>query len=109
MPRCRIDAWVDDGDLLDERAATDLEKLAPFGAGHPEPVFALRAAAARARTVGAAGVHLKLSLGRRGSTPSASAWATAPGCAPRGRSTPPSRSVSTSGTGRGGCSSGCAT
>jgi single-stranded-DNA-specific exonuclease len=64
-PRCRIDAWVDDGDLTDG-AAADLEKLAPFGAGHPEPVFALRAAAARGRTVGSAKVHLKLSLGPRG-------------------------------------------
>jgi single-stranded-DNA-specific exonuclease len=64
-PRCRIDGWVEDADLTD-RAAADLEKLAPFGAGHPEPVFALRAAAARGRTVGAAGVHLKLALGARG-------------------------------------------
>ena len=65
QPRCRIDGWVEDGDLTD-RAATDLEKLAPFGAGHPEPVFALRRAAARGRTVGAAGAHLKLALGARG-------------------------------------------
>jgi single-stranded-DNA-specific exonuclease len=64
-PRCRIDGWVDDADLTD-RAAADLERLAPFGAGHPEPVFALRGAAARGRTVGAAGVHLKLALGARG-------------------------------------------
>jgi single-stranded-DNA-specific exonuclease len=65
QPRCRIDAWVDDGDLTD-RAAADLEKLAPFGAGHPEPVFALRGAAARGRTVGSAGAHLKLAIGARG-------------------------------------------
>jgi len=64
-PRCRIDAWVEDRDLTDG-AATDLEKLAPFGSGHPEPVFALRGAAARGRTVGSAGAHLKLALGPRG-------------------------------------------
>ena len=64
-PRCRIDGWVEDGDLT-ERAAADLERLAPFGAGHPEPVFALRGAAARGRAVGSAGLHLKLSLGARG-------------------------------------------
>jgi single-stranded-DNA-specific exonuclease len=65
QPRCRIDGWVDDAELTD-RAAADLERLAPFGAGHPEPVFALHRAAARGRTVGAAGVHLKLALGARG-------------------------------------------
>jgi len=65
QPRCRIDAWVEDADLTD-RAAADLEKLAPFGAGHPEPVFALRSAAARGRTVGSEGLHLKLALGARG-------------------------------------------
>jgi len=63
VPRCRIDGWVREGDLT-ERAAEDLARLGPFGAGHPEPVFALRGAAARARTVGAAGAHLKLALGR---------------------------------------------
>ncbi len=65
QPRCRIDSWVDDADLTD-RAAADLERLAPFGAGHPEPVFALRRAAARGRTVGSGGAHLKLNLGARG-------------------------------------------
>jgi single-stranded-DNA-specific exonuclease len=62
VPRCRIDGWVDEGEITD-RAATELAKLGPFGAGHPEPVFALRGAAARARTVGAGGAHLKLALG----------------------------------------------
>jgi single-stranded-DNA-specific exonuclease len=65
VPRCRIDAWIDDRDV-NERAADDLSRLGPFGAGHPEPVFALRAAAAKARTVGAGGQHLKLVLGARG-------------------------------------------
>jgi single-stranded-DNA-specific exonuclease len=62
VPRCRIDGWVDEADLTD-RAAEDLARLGPFGAGHPEPVFALRGAASRARTVGAGGAHLKLALG----------------------------------------------
>jgi single-stranded-DNA-specific exonuclease len=63
VPRCRIEGWVEEGEV-DERAALDLAKLGPYGAGHPEPVFALRGAAARARTVGAGGAHLKLALGR---------------------------------------------
>ena len=63
VPRCRIDAWVAEGDLT-PRAAEDLERLGPFGAGHPEPVFALRALASKARTVGAGAAHLKLSFGR---------------------------------------------
>jgi single-stranded-DNA-specific exonuclease len=63
VPRCRIDGWIAEGDVTD-RAAEDLARLGPFGAGHPEPVFALRGAAARARTVGAEGKHLKLALGR---------------------------------------------
>jgi single-stranded-DNA-specific exonuclease len=63
VPRCRIEGWIEARDV-DERAALDLAKLGPFGAGHPEPVFALRGAAERARTVGAGGAHLKLALGR---------------------------------------------
>ncbi len=63
VPRCRIDGWVGEEDVTD-RAAEDLARLGPFGAGHPEPVFALRGQAARARTVGAEGAHLKLALGR---------------------------------------------
>jgi single-stranded-DNA-specific exonuclease len=63
VPRCRIDGWIGERDVTD-RAAEDLTRLGPFGAGHPEPVFALRGAAARARTVGAEGAHLKLALGK---------------------------------------------
>jgi single-stranded-DNA-specific exonuclease len=64
VPRTRIDGWVDAA-ALDDRAATDLEKLAPFGAGNPEPVFGVRARPSRARQVGAAGIHLKLVLADR--------------------------------------------
>jgi single-stranded-DNA-specific exonuclease len=63
VPRCRIEGWIEERDVSD-RAVADLAKLGPFGAGHPEPVFALRGAAARARTVGAGGAHLKVALGR---------------------------------------------
>jgi single-stranded-DNA-specific exonuclease len=63
VPRTRIEGWIDEAEVTDH-AAEDLAKLGPFGAGHPEPVFALRAAAAKARTVGAGGAHLKLALGR---------------------------------------------
>jgi single-stranded-DNA-specific exonuclease len=62
VPRCRIDGWVAAADLT-ERAAEDLARLGPFGAGHPEPVFALRGTPSRARAVGAGGAHLKLALG----------------------------------------------
>jgi len=62
VPRTRIDGWVEAGDV-GERAATDLARLGPFGAGHPEPVWALRGPAARARKIGADGRHLKLLLG----------------------------------------------
>ncbi len=63
VPRCRIDGWVDEPEVT-ERAAKDLARLGPFGAGHPEPVFAMRGSVARARTVGAGGAHLKLAIGR---------------------------------------------
>jgi len=64
VPRTRIEGWVP-GELLDERGASDLERLAPFGAGNAEPVFGLRATASRARQVGAGGAHLKLVLADR--------------------------------------------
>ena len=63
VPRCRIDGWVEEHEVT-ESAAGDLARLGPFGAGHPEPVFAMRGGAARARTVGAGGAHLKIALGR---------------------------------------------
>jgi single-stranded-DNA-specific exonuclease len=63
VPRCRIEGWIEEPEV-DERAALALARLGPFGAGHPEPVFALRGAAGRARTVGAGGAHLKVAVGR---------------------------------------------
>jgi single-stranded-DNA-specific exonuclease len=64
VPRTRLEGFVD-AEGLDERAAADLERLAPFGAGNPEPVFGVRAHPRRARRVGAEGVHLKLQLAER--------------------------------------------
>jgi single-stranded-DNA-specific exonuclease len=61
VPRCRIEGWVGSGQISD-RTAHALERLAPFGAGHPEPLFALRGRPGRARPVGASGVHLKAEL-----------------------------------------------
>ena len=63
VPRTRIDGWVSAPEVT-ERAAEDLNRLAPYGAGHPEPVFAMRGAPERARPVGAGGAHLKLAFGR---------------------------------------------
>jgi single-stranded-DNA-specific exonuclease len=63
VPRCRVDAWVAEAELT-ARAAEDLEKLGPFGAGHPEPVFAMRSRPGKARTVGAGAAHLKLTFGK---------------------------------------------
>lgn len=64
VPRTRIEGWARE-ELLDERGASDLERLAPFGAGNAEPVFGLRATPSRARQVGAGGAHLKLRLADR--------------------------------------------
>ena len=59
VPRCRIEGRLL-AEAVCERSAEALERLAPFGAGHPEPLFAVRGRPRRARTVGAGGAHLKL-------------------------------------------------
>ncbi len=63
VPRTRIDGWVE-APQVTEKAAEDLDRLAPYGAGNPEPVFAMRGAPERVRPVGAGGAHLKLAFGR---------------------------------------------
>jgi len=63
VPRTRIDGWVETAEVT-AQAADALARLAPFGAGHPEPVFALRGEAAGARPVGAGGAHLKCAFAR---------------------------------------------
>jgi single-stranded-DNA-specific exonuclease len=62
VARVRVEGRLDAA-AATERAALDLERLAPFGAGHPEPIFALSGRPTRARTVGAGGAHLKLAFG----------------------------------------------
>ncbi len=62
VPRCRIEGRFGVGQIS-ERAADALARLAPFGAGHPEPLFALRGRPERAHTVGAGGAHLKVAFG----------------------------------------------
>jgi single-stranded-DNA-specific exonuclease len=63
VPRCRIEGWLQPGGAQ-EQAAASLERLAPFGAGHPEPLFAMRAKPSMARAVGASGAHLRVTFGR---------------------------------------------
>jgi single-stranded-DNA-specific exonuclease len=62
--RCRVDALVGMGEI-DAKLATALERLAPFGAGNPEPVLATLGVSAQHRVLaaknGGAG-HLKLTL-----------------------------------------------
>ncbi len=64
-PRCSIDALVEPG-ALGARLAEDLERLAPFGAGNPEPVLAAMKLHGSARVLQAkiegAESHLKLRL-----------------------------------------------
>ncbi|MBI5542519.1 MAG: single-stranded-DNA-specific exonuclease RecJ [Deltaproteobacteria bacterium] len=62
--RCRIDALVGPNEI-DQRLIEALERLAPFGAGNPEPVLASLGLSAQPRVLtsksGGAG-HLKLTL-----------------------------------------------
>lgn len=66
IPRCKVDAVVRLNEL-DEQAVVALERLAPFGAGNPEPVLVLRNMSASPRVLPnkngeGRGGHLKLSL-----------------------------------------------
>lgn len=62
VPRLRIDAeleWVD----ISEEFVSQLEQLAPFGMGNPQPLFAVnRAKLTDIRTVGKQNEHLRLGL-----------------------------------------------
>ena len=68
-----IDAWVDASDLsLD--FVEGLGRLAPFGEGNPEPVFAIRGARLyEVRPIGSDGRHLQLAF-RGGAIPRALWW-----------------------------------
>src|SRR5690606_17016068 len=59
VPTCRLDGALAPAEI-DESLCAALETLAPFGAGNPEPVIALRGVRASGRIVG--DNHLKLSL-----------------------------------------------
>ncbi len=61
VPRCRIEGRFGPDEVSD-RVADAIARLGPFGAGHPEPLFALRARPARARVVGASGSHLRVAF-----------------------------------------------
>ncbi|HEX4385427.1 MAG TPA: single-stranded-DNA-specific exonuclease RecJ, partial [Myxococcales bacterium] len=65
-PRVRIDAYLEASDVGPE-LAHELQRLAPFGAGNPEPVFMCKALQAHEVRLlpdkrGAGPGHLKLSL-----------------------------------------------
>jgi single-stranded-DNA-specific exonuclease len=62
LPRCRIEGRLGPDDVGEEMAHA-VERLAPFGAGHPEPLFAMLGRPRSARVVGATGAHLKLGFG----------------------------------------------
>ncbi len=67
-PSCHVDLPIDAAEI-DERLAGDLGRLAPFGAGNPEPVFAAFGVRGKARLLAAkaegAEPHLKVELGGR--------------------------------------------
>ena len=62
--RLRLSAWVEPGDLT-EKLLRDLDRLAPFGQGHPEPIFALRNVRVRfCKSFGHNGKHLRFAVER---------------------------------------------
>lgn len=82
LPHWDIDAQVDLGAIQGE-AISFLQSLAPFGPGNRAPVFLSRGVeVADARTMGAAGDHLKLALRRGGAVWNAVAFGQAKGWAP---------------------------
>lgn len=68
-PRCRVDACLSP-EVVDERLANDLARLQPFGAGNPEPVFALFGMRGEGRVlpskrkIGEAHLKLRVALGQ---------------------------------------------
>ena len=62
VPRVVVDSPLD-LDEIDSRLVSDLERLAPFGPGNPEPLFSAEKAGLLAnRRVGKNGAHLALTL-----------------------------------------------
>jgi len=69
----RISSWIEP-DELDTRLLNELDALAPFGPGNPDPVFALRGARLRAvETFGRAHVRARIA-GANGDSISLVAW-----------------------------------
>ncbi len=75
VPRLTVDAEVRLADLTLETVQL-LERLGPFGAGNPRPVFALKEArlASDARVMGRRGTHLQMHLTEAGRAVRAVAW-----------------------------------
>jgi len=61
IPRLEIDAEVELG-ALTEALARELQRLAPFGAGNPEPVLGARGLQAVSTRVMGDGIHLRLGV-----------------------------------------------
>jgi single-stranded-DNA-specific exonuclease len=74
VPELRIDTAVEPDEVTAEFAA-ECFRMAPFGAGNPAPVVALkRMKVASASTMGAEGKHFKLQVERNGSRHFVKAW-----------------------------------
>ena len=64
-PPLLLDAWLDSPEELTDQTMLEIEQMAPFGQGNPEPVIGMRQMRImNKRVVG--GDHLKLTLGRDG-------------------------------------------
>jgi single-stranded-DNA-specific exonuclease len=64
-PPLLLDTWLEDPEELTGRTMDDIEQMAPFGHGNPEPVIGMgRMRALNKRRVG--GAHLKMTLERDG-------------------------------------------
>lgn len=72
-PACEIDAVVG-LDEIDERAAGEVEALAPFGHGNPPPVFAALDVEIAGQPVVMKEKHLRLMARQKGRTLTLKAW-----------------------------------
>jgi single-stranded-DNA-specific exonuclease len=74
IPELRIDAWVEPAEVSPEFAA-ECFRMAPFGAGNPVPVVAMRQMKiVSASPMGAEGKHCKLQVERNGTRHFLKAW-----------------------------------
>jgi len=79
VPRLRVDAEVDPGDLTLQIVRV-LERLGPFGAGNPRPVFAARRVrvVGTPRRIGRRGDHLQMFVGTPGRARRCVGWRLGP-------------------------------